>query len=76
MRRWGVLATCTLHVPASVASRARFITGKSTFAAKREFFHSPERRWHGVTRTLTEPRAAALAEMVKADMFTCNATRA
>ena len=46
---------------------------KHRFAAETaEFFHSPGTAvaWSDA-RTLTEPRAAALAEMVKADMFTC-----
>ena len=74
MRRWGLLATCTLHVPASVASRARFITGKST-DSRRKLPSSSISPGSAVTRrdarTLTEPKAAALAEMVKADMITC-----
>ena len=74
MRRGCRMSTWTPHRPTAVASRAPFITGKST-DSRRKLPSSSISPGSAVSRrdarTLKEPKAAALAEMVKADMITC-----
>ena len=74
MRRGCRMSTWAPHRPTAVASRAPFITGKST-DSRRKLPGSSISPGSAVSRrdarTLTEPKAAALAEMVKADMITC-----